>query len=210
MSSLPAVLRTRILLSALAAVLFAWLVREVGAGTTWSFDQDARATVHSLSAPVLTSAMRFFSFVGEPVTMSLVCLAVFVVFGIARSRRSALSLAFAIAGATLLDATLKECFKRPRPASFFDYPEPVSFSLPSGHALFSLCILGTLAWTMAPWIRSRQLRIALWLLTAGLVAVIGYSRIYLGVHYPSDVIGGYLLGIAWLPIATLPGRQHLR
>lgn len=203
-------LRARILLAAQAVVLFAWLAGNVGAGRTWRFDQDVRAAIHGFSAPALTSAMRFFSLFGDPATMSLVCLAIFVVSWKARSGHSALSLAFAIAGATLLDATLKECYKRPRPASFFDYPEPLSFSFPSGHAMFSLCILGTLAWTMARRIRSRWLRTALWLLTAVLVASIGYSRIYLGVHYPTDVIGGYLLGLAWLPIATLPSRRRLR
>jgi hypothetical protein len=96
-----------------------------------------------------------------------------------------------ILGALVLDLSLKYAFHRPRPVPFF-VPAPYTYSFPSGHSLFSFCFYGVLAGLLTRRIRSRRWRVLIWTLAALLVATIGLSRVYLGVHYPSDVIAGYL------------------
>ncbi|MFB3918234.1 MAG: phosphatase PAP2 family protein [Terriglobales bacterium] len=85
---------------------------------------------------------------------------------------------------------------------------PHSYSFPSGHSLFSFCIYGVLAGLLTARIRSGALRAVIWLLAAGLITAIGTSRIYLGVHYPSDVIAGYLA--AAMLVSTLIAADRMR
>ena len=103
-------------------------------------------------------------------------------------------------GAEAVDQALKFWFQRPRPDVFFGLPQPWGYSFPSGHALVSSCFYLVLAEIVIEeeWPLSRKL--AIWTLAALLTGMIGLSRVYLGVHYPTDVLGGYLGGIAWLAI----------
>jgi undecaprenyl-diphosphatase len=80
---------------------------------------------------------------------------------------------------------------------------PSSYSFPSGHALGSLCFYGILASVLSDRMRPGKQKFFVWLAAAFLVAMIGLSRIYLGVHYPSDVIAGYLAGAVWVTAVTV-------
>jgi len=93
---------------------------------------------------------------------------------------------------------LKVSFARARPIPFFDTLLPDSYSFPSGHALYAACFYGVLAWLVAARIRDRSLKILIWVLAVMIALLIGLSRIYLGVHYPSDVIAGYAAAIVWV------------
>jgi undecaprenyl-diphosphatase len=114
-----------------------------------------------------------------------------------------------MAGAVILNFVLKTSFARTRPLPFFDTPLPSSYSFPSGHALFALCFYGVLAWLIAAGIRSQALRISIWTVAVLLVLLIGLSRIYLGVHYPSDVIAGYAASIVWI-VAVISADSILK
>jgi undecaprenyl-diphosphatase len=118
-------------------------------------------------------------------------------FWVIGDHRGALGLAIIMAGATILDNGLKLAFHRVRPEVFFGVL-PDTYSFPSGHALFNLCFYGGLAILLASRVRGAGLRIATWSAAALLVLGIGLSRIYLGVHYPTDVLAGFLAGGAWL------------
>ena len=86
---------------------------------------------------------------------------------------------------------LKDLIQHARPEPFFG-KEPSSYSFPSGHALYSLCFYGMIAGVLAAHALEPAARIGIWGAAALLIAGIGLSRVYLGVHYPSDVIAGYL------------------
>ncbi len=180
-------------------LVFAWLAWRVSAGDTLAFDLRVRAFVHAHSSAPLTSAMRFFSTLGS--TGSLVFLggAAFLLLRWARWRRESMLFPVMVLGAFALDMALKYSFGRARPAAaFFETPLPHTPSFPSGHALYSVCFFGSLAAFAALRARRRWQKAVLWSAAALVAAAIGYSRIYLGVHYPSDVIAGYTAAFVWV------------
>jgi membrane-associated phospholipid phosphatase len=125
----------------------------------------------------------------EPIVLVIsVCVVCWLFAG--RRRDHALWIALAVAGGELLLWILKADMHRARPEPFFGTRLPNSYSFPSGHALLSLCCYGAIAA-----VARRRL---LWIAAVVLIVLIGISRIYLGVHYPTDVIGGYLIAIAWV------------
>jgi undecaprenyl-diphosphatase len=115
-------------------------------------------------------------------------------------RQAAALLALAALGGEAWQQGLKLLFRRPRPEAFFDLAQPETYSFPSGHSVASGCFYGSLAMIAAAQARSATRRRAIWGGAIALIAVVGLSRIYLGVHYPTDVLGGYLAALAWLAI----------
>ncbi len=185
-------------------VLFAWLAGRIATGEGLPFDAMVRGWVHAHSSAPLTTVMRAMSFLGEvPVLIILSAGAVWVLTEIVRWPRAALLFVVAMLGGLILDASLKGFFHRARPEAFFGTALPHSYSFPSGHALYSVCFWGVLAALAAYRIRGRGARVGIWAAAASIAGLTGYSRIYLGVHYPSDVVGGYAAAVVW--VATLAG-----
>lgn len=198
------------LAAAAALLFFAWLSREMLAGGTQQFDAQVRTLVHQqATSPALTSVMRGVSMAGAPAV--LITLGILVVALYLRQGRSSAALLFVItvAGAEVLDAGLKLAFHRPRPAAFFGLTAPSSYSFPSGHALVSCAYFGVLAAFAAARTRSRARRWVYWTAAALVVLLIGFSRVYLGVHYPSDVLAGYAVAVVWV-CSVAPARRWLR
>lgn len=185
-----------LLLAVAGLFLFAWIAEEVTEDNTQRFDSVVRGWVHQYSSSSMTSAAKVASWLGEyGVTIGfLVALMLFLVL---RWRRAAVWLAITLAGALVLDLSLKYAFHRQRPTPFF-VSLPHTYSFPSGHALFSFCFYGVLAGLLADRIKSWTARICIWVGAALLIAAIGLSRIYLGVHYPTDVLGGYVAAAVWV------------
>jgi phosphatidylglycerophosphatase B len=182
--------------SLLSLVLFAWLGREMLEGDTLRFDDAVRSWVHQFASPGLTRTMTFISSMGSRILLAQLFV-VLLVFAWLRWRRAAIWLAITMGGALLLEITLKWVYHRQRPVAFFgDLPH--SYSFPSGHALTSLCFYGVLAGLLSARIKPLPWRIALWGVAVLLIIAIGLSRIYLGVHYPSDVLAGYLAATVWV------------
>ncbi len=192
----------RLLLGLLGAVVglffFGWLTEEVLEGETIKFDDSVRLFVHSLASPAATELMRFATFLGSTIFLSALglCIAVILYFG--GWRRAAILFMTTMAGAIALNFALKAAVHRIRPAPYFDTPLPSSFSFPSGHALFSVCFYGVLAWLITARIKNRAAQTGIWALAILLIFFIGLSRVYLGVHYPSDVIAGYTAAAIWV------------
>ena len=183
----------------LAAAVFAWLAAAVEGGRASAFDAAVRGQVHAEAFPALTYLMRGFSTMGEAVF--LIILGGLVVWRLlaAGRRREASFLAAAAIGAELIDQALKMLFHRTRPEAFFGV-SPDNYSFPSGHALVSFSFYLVLAeiFIEEEWPRGRRFGArAVALLLAG---CIGLSRVYLGVHYPTDVLGGYAAAIVWLSV----------
>ena len=190
----------------LALFLFGWLADEMLEGETLGLDLQLRASVHALASPGLTRAFVLVSTLGGPVGLVPLGVGLAALFTWRRWWRGAALLVVSMVGAGVLDAALKLAFQRPRPIPFFDYPAPASFSFPSGHALFSFCFFATGAALLAPRLLHPALRWLVWIAAAAAVLAIGFSRIYLGVHYPSDVAGGYAAGLLWSSVIMVGDR----
>lgn len=181
-----------------ALVLFAWLATQVFRETAIGFDAAIRQGVHTWASPGLTLFFRFVSECGSE--KFLVPLGGVIVWRLAAAgrRHAAILFAVAAAGGEALDYSLKLLFRRTRPEVFFGLTAPSTYSFPSGHAMLSACFFGVLAAVLAPRIRSKSRRAALWAAAAAVSLTIGLSRIYLGVHYPSDVAAGYSAAVVWV------------
>jgi undecaprenyl-diphosphatase len=178
-------------------ILFAGLAREMREGDTRQFDDTVRLFVHGHSSARLTSVMRFLSAVGSPLVVSLIAMGACVSLWIAGHPRRAILIAVTAGGGSFLMWVLKTAFHRHRPEPFFDIRLPASYSFPSGHAMLSFCLCLSAAALFSANQKSRLVRAVIWIFWVGLSGAIGYSRIYLGVHYPSDVLAGYLAALVW-------------
>jgi len=190
----------------LALFLFAWLGNEMVQGDTQHFDQAAREWVHRYASPGMTRVMNALSLLGYNILIVelLVALAVFAKL---KWRRAALWLTIAMVGSLVLDLTLKYIYHRTRPTAYFGMA-PHSYSFPSGHAMCSFCFYGVLAGLLSARTKPLGWRILIWFTASALVIAIGLSRIYLGVHYPSDVVAGYLAATVW--VGTIIVLDHIR
>jgi undecaprenyl-diphosphatase len=187
------------LLAAAAALLFfGWLAGQVIEGDARQFDNQIRLFAYQHASPALTAVMRAISLLGSPAFLIAVALLVIVRFRRTGRPRIAVLFLITVIGAEALDQILKLAFHRIRPEAFFDLTEPVGYSFPSGHALVCCSFYGVLAAFEAARTESRARRWIYWTAAVLLIATIGLSRIYLGVHYPSDVLAGYAAAIVWV------------
>ena len=163
------------------------------------FDIALLQWFHAHTTPTGLTVFRTISLLGSPLVMT--CLGIFVaaILAVRRSWFLFTGWVAAFAGAGLLDTLLKHIIRRPRPIYAVDTLRDSSFSFPSGHAMGSLIGYGMLAYVvLILWVADSKLRRFVVLTTCALVLAIGISRLYLGVHYFSDVVGGYAAGILWL------------
>jgi membrane-associated phospholipid phosphatase len=199
---------TRLGLPALAVAVFlhsvaafALLAQAYAAGYA-IVQVDARVAnaLHANLAPSATTALSAVTALGSTPALALV-VGIAAAYLVPRGRRGeAAFLAVTLVGAQLLTWTLKPIFERPRPS----FEDPVAtaswFSFPSGHALSSIAVYGALAYVFLCGIRCSRTRAVLATVVL-LVVAIGFSRLYLGVHYLTDVLAGYSAGLAWLLLA---------
>lgn len=183
--------------AALFLILFGLLADEMREGDTRQFDDAVRLFAHAHSSTNLTSIMRFLSVVGSPLVVTLIALASCIVLWFIGHPRRAILIAVTAGGGSLLMWVLKTGFHRARPEPFFDTRLPASYSFPSGHAMLSFCLCLSAAALFSAGRKNLPVRIGIWVFWVGLSVAIGYSRIYLGVHYPSDVLAGYLAALVW-------------
>jgi len=136
---------------------------------------------------------------GSPATLTVLALGVGVLLGVRRQWIVLGGWVAALTGGSLLNQALKLMIQRPRPPYAAAHLEHYSWSFPSGHAMLSLIGYGMLAYLLVVlWVHRRSMQIAIVLGAALLIVSIGLSRLYLGVHYFSDVVGGYAAGVLWL------------
>ena len=194
----------------LALFLFERLADEILEGEKLAFDAAIRSYVHSFASPWLTTVMRALSDIGN-ITAVVVATAIACIVLLLKHRRAgAILMAITIGGAAILMWGLKLLFHRTRPAPYFGIPVPTDYSFPSGHSLVAFCFYGVLAAMISTELKRRPARVAVWIAAALMAFSIGLSRIYLGVHYPSDVLGGYLAGAVWITGVALVYRRFRR
>jgi undecaprenyl-diphosphatase len=206
-----------ILLGAGALWAFVALADEMLEGDLHAFDTAVLLAFRSpddparaIGGPAVALAMRDLTALGGVAVLTLVSLSVLALLVLRGRRASALFLGLAILGGLALAQVAKAGFSRPRPDLVPHGVEVATASFPSGHSMMATVTYLTLAVMLARAESRPRLR-AFYVLLAALVAgLVGVSRVYLGVHWPSDVLAGWTLGAAWALAVWLLARSLSR
>jgi undecaprenyl-diphosphatase len=198
-----------------ATWIFVRIAGEVREGRTQDFDVAVLRYIETHHAPLLDKAMIEITFLGTGLIVMTIVLVSGMFLWLTKHKHSALLLIVATTGGILLNSLLKAGFDRPRPQIFEWGQHTVSSSFPSGHAMSAATVYMTVAY-LAARLQRRHISRVLTLIAATIVVVlIGVSRLYLGVHYPTDVAAGVIIGIAWaalcmamLEVTLLYGRRR--
>ncbi len=155
--------------------------------------------LYGISSPFLTHFFIFITTIGDALLVAPTTVITGLYLLYVKRRRQATLLLFGVGGATLINLILKSIFQRPRPGIWQHLVEETGYSFPSGHAMASSAL--AFALILLFW----QTRWRWWVLITVIVYVllVGVSRLYLGVHYPSDIVGGWCISIAWVWIVKL-------
>ncbi len=179
-------------LGVIAAIAFLEIADLVRQGHATGLDRAVSLRVHELDSDRIDRVMKAFTVAGEIRTIVLEAAMLAAVLLWQRARALCFLLIAVVSTSILLNWLLKTYFHRTRPDLFFEIVAPLSYSFPSGHALISSAAYGAMAIVLARYVP--KLRWVLYVLTAALVLCIGLSRIYLGVHWATDVLAGYSAG----------------
>jgi undecaprenyl-diphosphatase len=181
----------------------------VRSGRTQAFDDAVLLWIEQHRSPKLEPVMLEISLLGTGTVVMMIVAVSAMFLWLTRHRYSALLLLIATFGGIVLNGLLKIGFGRPRPQIFEWGTDVVSWSFPSGHAMSAAIVYGTVAY-LATRLQVRHLHRVITLLAAAvLIVAIAVTRLYLGVHYPSDVLAGVIIGLAWASfcMATLEAIQ---
>ncbi|WP_207432620.1 phosphatase PAP2 family protein [Sabulibacter ruber] len=183
-----------------SALLFFWMTAVVFVEQEKELDQAAFAFAGDITTPETTDAMYFITFFGSKNFLIFGSLGLALLFFIFKKWRFYSLKVIAIAATTtLFNQSMKLLFARPRPETAF--LEQGGNSFPSGHAMIGGAFWGLLMYLLWTNVQNRWLRWFLSLLLGILIFLIGFSRVYLNVHYASDVLAGWAAGIFWLMIS---------
>lgn len=176
---------------------FSELAEHVRAGTTQSFDNSIMRWMAQHQNHTVQMVMLEITSLGTGTVVTMIVLIAGLFLWLNRHKHSAVLLVAATLGGMVLDNLLKIGFNRPRPQVFAWGTYAVSSSFPSGHAMSSVIVYGTVAYLAARLQHNVRSRILTMILAAIIIALICASRLYLGVHYPSDIAAGLVIGLAW-------------
>ncbi len=183
---------------------FAEIADEVVEGSTRRFDEAALQALREpgdpsdpLGPPWLAHAARDITALGSWPVLALLTLAVLGFLLLEGAWHAATLVLVACAGGALLSHLLKGIFQRPRPGLVPHLDEVVTYSFPSGHAMFSAAVYLTLGLLLARLVSRRRLKVYALAVAATATGLVGVSRVFVGVHYPTDVVAGWLGGLSW-------------
>lgn len=186
--------------------LIAFLMSEQS--ISW-FDDSVMNYIQGLETSLLTHIMKFFTFIGSSsVVVPLVLIIAFILYKFLKHRSELILLFSVTLGSALLNVALKLIFHRARP-TLHRIIDVSGYSFPSGHSMSAFTLYGILAFLLWRHIPTSLGRLSIILFSSFMILLIGISRIYLGVHYPSDVLGGYLISGFWISISIWFYQQYM-
>lgn len=174
------------------------LADEVLEREAFAFDESILLWINQSANPVLDRVMLAVTKLGDPATVVPLTVACFCVMWLRRYFLEAKMFAINCLGGAVLSTGLKLAFSKVRPALWPQLIQETSYSFPSGHALGSVVLYGFLAYLLAQ--HYRPYRQLIYALATVLIGAIGLSRLYLGVHWPTDVAAGYGIGFLWISV----------
>jgi len=162
------------------------------------FDNLVRDAIHAWAWPFLTKAMEFTTMFGSWFLLAFWPILIGIV-AVKGYKSAALALAITASGEVAFAEILKIWIDRSRPLPYPGIKPPSDpFSFPSGHAMASFCFYFVLAVIVSNRLHSPIAKLATWTGATLLTTLVGFSRVYLGYHYPTDVFGGYVFAMTWI------------
>lgn len=195
--ALGAVLLLGLGLAFAATWAFAELAEQVMEGDTQRFDEAVLRRLDAIDAPWLDTALLEITALGNGTVVLALATVAATFLWLTRHRYSAGLLVAATLGGIVLNNLLKAYFDRPRPQVVSWGTHVATSSFPSGHATSAIVVYATVAYLIATLQRRAWVRAATLAVAALVVLLIAASRLFLGVHYPSDVVAGLVIGLAW-------------
>lgn len=193
------------LIGLLIAMLSLWgfhqIADEVLEQETQSIDTQILLTIRQWHTPVLDRIMVFITDLGRPTVLLIASLLLAIPLLRWRKYAETMTIILAAVGAVLLNQLLKNWFVRTRPELWQRIVDVKYYSFPSGHAMVSMVVYGILGYLLAA--HFPRWRLLIGGFTVLLIGAIGFSRLYLGVHWPTDVVAGYAAGLVWLMTCIL-------
>lgn len=198
------------------AFVFIRLTSEVVEGETRAFDEAILRALRqpgNLSAPIgpgwLTHVVTDITSLGGTTVLTLVTIVTVGYLVLASRRATGMFVLLSVLGGWLLSTLLKIGVARPRPDIVPHLVDVHDLSFPSGHAMLSAVTYLTLGLLLSQVQSNRATRLYVIAVALALTLMVGLSRIYLGVHYPTDVFGGWCAGATWATICWMIARRYL-
>jgi undecaprenyl-diphosphatase len=199
----------KFILAALVLGALGWLVTGPYREYPLGFDVAIRNAIRQMRSPMWASLFLTFTKLGSTIYLSVVGCAAGVVFIFMRWFRPLFLLILVMSGQAALHHGFKWLIARPRPSALINYPTTESFSYPSGHAIGALCLYFTIAWVVSSQIENSAVKAILWICIGVVVFIVGMSRVYIGIHYPTDVLAGFLAAMIWTTAVMSADRKNL-
>ena len=184
----------------LLLVLFVIITILVITGNTSGFDKTIYDFIYSFHNNYLDSFFKAFTHIGDTVPVIII---VFIIILLLKNKNDIKTFAGCLLITLGSNQLIKHIIMRHRPPEEIRLIKQGGYSFPSGHSMMSLCLYGFLIYLVVTRIKNTKLKVFLTILLSLLILMIGISRIYVGVHYPSDVVAGFLLSLSILLI-TIP------
>ncbi|MEI8373880.1 MAG: phosphatase PAP2 family protein [Planctomycetota bacterium] len=210
-----------VLLAVLIVVAGTWgfiaLADVILEGRTQSFDESILRALRRPDNPAIPIGPDWMAEVGRDLTalggVAVLILATLAVAGFLLLDRKYAVMGFvlaAVASGLILSSILKACFARPRPDVVPHLSQVYTSSFPSGHSMMSAIVYLTLGALLARMVVRRPLKVYCLAVAFILTGLVGCSRVYMGVHYPTDVLAGWTAGLVWATLCWLVARRLLR
>ena len=178
----------------ISLILFLTITKDVFDNEIIKGDTIGYNIVSNLISDNLTPLVKMITWFGSATCLILLTVILFVII---KNKKAGLLIGTNLVIITILNQTLKSLLQRPRPTGFRIINE-TGYSFPSGHSMISMAFYGFLIYLIYKNVKNKYLKFTLIIILIILIISIGLSRIYLGVHYTSDVLAGFLLSIAYL------------
>ena len=157
-----------------------------------------KIVVENMRNDFLTGIFKFITFLGSQYMLILITIVSFIVI---KNKKIPIAITINLIISAILNVLLKNIVNRPRPEGYRIIAE-TGYSFPSGHSMISMAFYGLIVYIILKNCKNKKIRNLLCCILSTLIVLIGLSRIYLGVHYSSDVIGGFVVSIAYLILFT--------
>lgn len=180
-------------------ILFLSILEDVFEYETLALDYSVyNIVVKGMRNPILTNVLKIITNLGSAFALITITILSLIIL---KNKKIGLCITINLALSTILNLLLKNIIQRPRPEGY-RLIEETGFSFPSGHSMVNTAFYGLLIYLIIKNVKNQKLKYSLSLLISILILSIGFSRIYLGVHYTSDVLAGFLISIAYLIVFT--------